>query len=250
MTRREIVIALLLAAAMFCVVFSYPVRANTVTLSTGASCEYTGIQVGKLGNVIVTCSGTPPLTPAPTNPPTPAPQPAPAPTPVACVTPPNVVMQTMFIGGTNNFVFDSVSYTNTGVPIQPSGGAANTIQVFPLPQTWTGRDEPVTHAYVGFNPYVQYSQRGVNYEIAFSRCPGDFAYYKTVTVISGGEVLTPCGGVKGQLARLDWKIGGVSDAGSCAIPSGEQWYMNWRPINCQSLGGVTCGQTFYTPYTP
>jgi hypothetical protein len=39
--------------------------ANTVWLSTGSSCEYAKIEVGPLGNILITCKATGPLPPAP-----------------------------------------------------------------------------------------------------------------------------------------------------------------------------------------
>jgi hypothetical protein len=169
--------------------------------------------------------------------------------------PTNMVVQRMYIGGSNNYVFDSDKYTNTGVAgIQPGvTGPTHTIQTYELPKTWGAGSVPVTNAQVNFASYIYYSAAGVQYEVAFSKCKGDFEYYKTAqaAVSYDGSVQNtfhPCGVIWGSDMSLGWAIdqGSIS---SCRVPSGETWYMNWRVYNntCPSNLGYTCGQTFYVP---
>lgn len=61
---------LLLASIVF--LLSLASFGASVTLSNGAACEYSGVAIGRLGNIVVTCSGAvtaAPQPPAPTPPP-------------------------------------------------------------------------------------------------------------------------------------------------------------------------------------
>ena len=77
-----------------------------------------------------------------------------------------------------------------------------------------------------------------------SKCPGDFSYYKTESATfrfaPGGVPYTPCGMIGGTV----FTIGAGPDQGynTCRIPSGEQWYLNWRVVGgCPANRGLTCG---------
>ena len=189
---------------------------------------------------------------APTPTPSPTPSPTPGPTPGAtCINsagqaitePSNIVMQTMVAGGTNNYVFDGTKNSTS-----PQG----TIQVFPLPKSWTdssGATIPLTGATVLFASYVNVNLAGAQYEVAFSKCKGDFSYWDTtqasVAYPGSSQVFKPCGLTAGADMSVGW-----SDTPSiytCLVPANEQWYMNWRVKNCPTGMGYTCGQTFYLP---
>jgi hypothetical protein len=194
--------------------------------------------------------------------PTPTPSPTPSPTGGAtCVNsagqtvtePAKMIMQPMFVGGTNNYVFDSDKYSNTGRPnIDPAVvGAQGTTQVFELPKTWGAGGRAIDGAQVAFASYIVYSGAGAQYEVAFSKCKGDFSYYKSAQAQVGypgtTQTFQPCGVIWGSDMSVGWSIGGPSIY-SCGIPAGETWYMNWRvvPGTCNN-GSYTCGQTFYIP---
>jgi hypothetical protein len=199
---------------------------------------------------------------APSGTPAPTPLPTPAPT-----SPPtgscyngtqtipetsNIVMQTMYAGGTNNYVLDSRSYTNPVPGTQANGfpqatTVDNTVQVFPLPQTWPD-GAPITAALLSFTDYIYFNLSGAQYEISLSKCKGDFSYYKTAQQYPiGNDTYQPCGGLFGATASVRWSNQG--NFLTCQIPTGEQWYMNWRPVpgSCPTNFGHTCGQTFYVP---
>jgi hypothetical protein len=164
----------------------------------------------------------------------------------------NYRMQTMFPGGTNNYVFDSNSFTNTGTQYNaypPQGQLpTGTIQIFELPRKW--KDGAfLLGAQVQFASFISYSGGGAQYEIAFSKCKGDFEYYKTpqASVSAYGQTFQTCGIVWGADVSLGWSIGDASIY-SCGIPAGETWYMNWRVVPGTCINGsYTCGQTFAIP---
>lgn len=197
------------------------------------------------GTASAMCTGSAP-TPTPPPVPTPAPTPKPSPAPGTCAAPSNAVMQTMYLAGTNNYVFDDRTYRNPP-PGNPSPTPAatspqGTIQIFPLKTAWPDGD-PVYIASVQFASFIVYNLGG-QYEVSFSRCPGDFETYKHDTPTQG---TFPCGALSGPDFALAYIIGVPSGITYCGIPAGEQWYMNWRSIDCPADKGKTCGQTFYVP---
>lgn len=199
-------------------------------------------------SVAITCAGS---GPAPS--PSPAPAPTPAPTPPPYTPPPvagNVVMQTMCVGGSNNYVYDlqASQYQNDcrfGIGAsyyQPAG----TIQSFPIPKTWKD-GAPLTGAGIAFTSTSFANTESDGYEVALSRTPGDFSYYTSpaAAVNYFGKNYYPCG----QVSGADQQIGFSTQAASpstCKIDSG-QWYLNWRVINCRTGTGHTCGLTFTVP---
>jgi len=228
--RRIYLLAAALAAAL-------PAAAGAAT-----KCA---LNIDDAGNVTGTC-GVPNVTPAPTPTPSPTPTPTPTPSPGTCpAKPSNVVLQATFPGGTNNYVFDDLSgwrnpsnHPNTSTP-------QGAIQAFALPLTWPG-GAPVTNGTAAFGS-LSPQQSGVQFEVAFSKCPGDFTYYKSPagTVNQYGQTWYPCGGVYGSDFPISWSP--LASYSTCGIPTGEQWYMNWRAIGCRAGMGYTCGQTFYVP---
>jgi hypothetical protein len=162
-------------------------------------------------------------------------------------------MQTMYMGGSNNYAFDSLAFVNPPAGTNFSGDAKatapqDTVQVYPLPQTWPD-GTPVTTATAFFASYIYYNLAGAQYEVAFSKCKGDFSYYKTAQAhfTYFGTSYEPCGIVWGADFNASW--GTQGSYSSCQVPAGEQWYMNWRvvPGTCPTNAGRTCGQTFYVP---
>lgn len=203
------------------------------------------INIDANGNASASCAGTPAPTPAPS--PTPPP-PAPAPyVPGGTCADVPVVMQPMYMSGAINYVFDSANYTNSGSAIYPSNPGTSapqgTIQVFELPKTFKD-GKPVTHAHITAGDYPLVDN-GATFEVAFSRCKGDFSYYKSTqaSVTFFGTTYYPCGTVYGPNFSLDW--GTQGDLNTCTIPAGETWYLNWRvvPGTCPS-SGHTCGHIF------
>jgi len=168
--------------------------------------------------------------------------------------PSNIVMQPIFPGGSSNYVFDSSNYVNSGSSINPSSPGTdvpmNTIQVFTLPRTWADGN-PVTYAAPVFSDYPLVNQVGMQIEVAFSKCKGDFSYYKTpqasVTLPGSNQAFTPCGIVYGPNFSMAW--GQQGDYLTCQVPAGETWYMNWRivPGTFPTGTGHTCGHVFYIP---
>jgi hypothetical protein len=161
-------------------------------------------------------------------------------------------MQTMFIGGTNNYVFDDRLYRNASTGYPGLGGPQGTIQVFPLPLTW--RDgTPVTSASVQMATFIYYNQAVSYYEVAFSPCPGDFTYYTSpaATVYYDGNPAKPyypCGQQWSADMQISWStVARPNMIDACYKPAGAQWYMNWRVVGCPGQAGYTCGQTFYIP---
>lgn len=173
------------------------------------------------GNLNVSCAGSitpqPVPSPAPTPPPVPAPTPAPAPPPTSSCTPQGTPL-VMHPGGTNNSIT-----TNT-----------TSLAYYPIPDHWNEQGNPEMLG--GMVTFAQTpGTETVFYEVAFSPCPGDFEYYKTAT--------SPCGRIDGANMNVYWVRGYGPNPYSCDIPKGQQWYMNWRPVNCQGY----CGQTFTIP---
>ena len=223
-------------------------HAATVTLSNGQSCTYISGTLDSAGNASYICSGAPqptPPVPAPTPPPAPPPAPTPVPTSGVCINsagesipiPTNIVMQTMKVGGTNNYALDG-TWSSTA--------PQNTIQVFPLPTVW-GDGKALRGANVQFTS-TSFVNLSAEYEVSFSKCPGDFSYYKNAraSVPYGTHTFFPCGIRFGSDFNISWGNEGPSIY-ACYTPPGEQWYMNWRVHNCPTDKGRTCGQTFYVP---
>jgi hypothetical protein len=135
----------------------------------------------------------------------------------------------MKMGGTNNFV----------------SGGEGTVVVFPLPHVWPD-NTPVTNAVVQFATTPTRNFGVEQYEVCFSAVPGDFEWYKSdaASVKMYGRTFHPGGLISGPDMQVAWtQTAGMIDA--CFIPPGEQWYMNWRVLNCPP--GAICGQTFYVP---
>ena len=151
----------------------------------------------------------------------PNPTPIPVPAPIPPVPPsqgctPQGTPMSMVVGGKNNYIT-----TNT-----------TKLAYYPIPDRWADGTE-LLGAGVQFAPTP--GTETVSYEVAFSPCPGDFTYYKTST--------SPCGSIDGATMAVYWVREGGPNPYSCYIPKGQQWYMNWRPVNCKGY----CGQTFYVP---
>lgn len=98
----------------------------SVTLSTGAACEYSGVAIGRLGNIIVTCGAT--ATPT-----------APTPTPA----PPGGAM-----GGGGSYPGPNLWLSHRlSTGDLPDGGSVE--GGFTVPQGWTGTLEvPISGAYL------------------------------------------------------------------------------------------------------
>jgi hypothetical protein len=223
--KRAILLVVLLA-----VIFGVPLYAPAAQLP----CTVT---INADGSAAVSCAGA--VTPAPQPTPAPAPVPTPAPAPPAPASG-NVVMQPLFVGGANNYVFDSTQYTNPRQP--PPGPPAGTIQSFAIPQTWPdGR--PIESAGFGFASFIVYTQVGALNEVSISQVPGDFESYKNAFPYykEGDYAFYPCGLTFGPDFAISFTRQGTIS--SCKVPAGEQWYLNWRVHNCPGKG-YTCGQTF------
>jgi hypothetical protein len=181
--------------------------------------------------------------------PTPSPTPSPTPTPTggSCMNPAGqlitapgtIKMQTMYMGGTNNYAVDDLNFVNP-----PPGTDANTIlgrvtasapagsiQVFTVPKTWSDGITPAPSVHVGFVDWLL-NGIGVQYEIALSTCPGDFSYYKTATAIDNSLIpgAQPCGVVSGPTVSLNWSPGGSFIACKTNVAPNATWYMNWRIV--------------------
>jgi hypothetical protein len=193
-------------------------------------------------SVTVICGSAPAPTPTPTPPPTPAPY-----TPPPAVA--GVVMQTMCVGGSNNYVYDLLAsqYQNDcrfGIGsgyYQPAG----TIQSFPIPQNWKD-GAPLIGAGIAFTSTSFANGESDGYEVALSKTPGDFEYYKSpaAAVNYFGKTYHPCGQISGADQQLGFSTQAASPS-TCKIDGG-QWFLNWRVLNCRGQGH-TCGLTFSVP---
>jgi hypothetical protein len=168
-----------------------------------------------------------------------------------------MVMQTMYMAGTNNYAIDSLGFVNP-----PPGGArpnpfnvgtsspAGSVQVFPLPTTFPG-GAAVNTATAYFANWI-IAATGVQYEVGLSKCRGDFSYYQTATATNtdyAPATFQPCGVVSGPDFVISW--GTQGNYSTCQVNPAESWYLNWRIVpgtgaNCQYTTGHTCGQTFFT----
>jgi hypothetical protein len=169
--------------------------------------------------------------------------------------PANMYTHSICIGGTNNYAFDSSANYNACTDGAKPGASspANSVQVFPIPQTWPSNSnvqDPVGDAGIYFT-----STTGVNeatYEVTLSKCKGDFQYPDTAqasyTPPGSNAVYKPCRVVWGSDMQI-FLSHDAADFTHCKVTPGEQWYMNWRvvPGTCAVGTGFTCGQTFYVP---
>jgi hypothetical protein len=174
---------------------------------------------------------------------------------VAVTEPPNIVMQTMYMAGTNNYAIDSLLFVN------PAPGAARpnpfnvgtnapsgSVQVFALPTTFPG-GAPVNTATAYFANWI-IAATGVQYEVGLSKCRGDFSYYNSATAANRDYpplVFQPCGVISGDTFNVSW--GSQGSYSTCQVNPNEQWYLNWRIVpgtgsGCQFTSAHTCGQTF------
>ena len=190
-------------------VFCTPVFAAVARLSTGQQCEYAQAVLDSSGNLTVTCAALQP--PVPTTPVPLPPTPTPTPTPTAGCTSKPATILSFIPGGYNNYIT-----TNTAK-----------VAAFHLPETWVDGTELIGGG-VFFAPTP--GTETVDYEVAFSACPGDF------------NTTGPCHVIGGATMEAYWIRDPAWAAQSCYIPNGRG-YMNWRPINCRGY----CGQTFYVP---
>lgn len=205
--------------------------------------ECVKLDIGKAGNAV--CYQLPTPTPIP---PTPCPSP-----------PGRVVMQTLYMSGTNNYAVDDVAFVNPppGSPyahnplaLVTAQAPAGSVQVFTLPKTWTD-GSAATNGAIGFVDWLLNGQ-GVQYEVALSQCVGDFTYYKSPQAAVGGYY--PCGIVSGPFININWTPQGQVNA--CKVDQSKTWYVNWRLVpgttaGCNSInvGGTiyhTCGGAFST----
>jgi len=165
-------------------------------------------------------------------------------------------MQTMYLNGSNNYAIDSMGFTNPAPGTRPdpfnvgTSAPAGSIQVFTLPTLGPG-GVPVNVQTVYFAPWVL--NANAQYEAAFSKCKGDFSYYKssTASVSAFGTVFQPCGVQSGDTYNLSWGVPPNGSYTTCQVRTGETWYLNWRIVpgtgsNCGGTTGHTCGQTFFT----
>jgi hypothetical protein len=238
-----------------------PLIADAATLTlNGKTLACSDLRMGKAGNVLATCEPQEPNPPA--QPPFPGPR--------TCINPagetiltPNVVMQTIYMGGTNNYAVDDFNFVNP-----PPGTDANTIlsrvtapapagsiQVFTVPTTWpNGSAAPSVSA-----SFVDWLLNGVGvqYEMALSTCKGDFSYYKTAIAANTdfGISLQPCGLVAAPFGTISWTPQGSFFACRTNVVPNATWYLNWRVVpgtagGCGIIGPGgsyhTCGQTFNT----
>jgi hypothetical protein len=232
--------------------------AGTITLLNCpklGSFEFQGIQIGKVGNVVVTCPDPGAITnpdpvaptPAPAPPaPKPTPAPAPAPTPANCAWPANGKLQPIFPGGSGNYAFDSFGYTNTGRQPGPDPGAtgpANSIQIFKLPGAFLD-GTLIQHGHLTFGDFVLVNNGGL-YEVSISKCPGDFETYKQDPPLEAN--VYRCGLTYGPNFSMGWATGTPAFFNECQVPVGEQWYLNWRVHGCPTDTGHTCGNVFTIP---
>jgi hypothetical protein len=178
--------------------------------------------------------------------------------------PANSRVQELLPGGSNNYAYDYPEGAITIFPLvmsRPIGDANGDVQTTPC----LGSLFQFASTAANVGPLWVQSQIGV-YEIAFSKCPGDFEYYKTDAASYFCEECTgenhrwfrSCGVQWGADSTVSWRLGSTNFY-SCGIPEGEQWYMNWRylggtvtgegwePSPCPHQNGAICGQTFYMP---
>jgi hypothetical protein len=144
---------------------------------------------------------------------------------------------------TSNFT----QFTNFG----PAGqgtvltGTLGVIYSWPLPKGSTGAQ--ATLATITHTQHTSStSPSEVSVEWSISKCPGDFAYYKTpaASVTSRLKLYAPCGGTFGiESGGLKYNTVGSMD--TCKVPTTETWYVNFRftsgTANCP---GGRCDVTY------
>jgi hypothetical protein len=170
--------------------------------------------------------------------------------------PTNARVQELFPGGTNNYVYDSPAGMTIVMPLvmsRPTNWGPNG-EVLYVP--CTAQELQFTTAAANIGPLWVQTQGGQQIEIAFSKCPGDFEYYKTEAASyfcdwCGGEYhrsYQPCGQVGYFGATPLYWTTGEPNMAACSIPKGEQWYMNARFVQgiCDPQFSA-CGATFYMP---
>jgi hypothetical protein len=177
-----------------------PAIAANATFSTGAFCPYESVTISADGSVRVNCVAvTPPSTP-------PAPPVTPPP-PVASVCPPAPVRTDFPSAGGTTSLTSQIGVINSWKLPKPSGLAS------------------ITNEYPG-------TPQELKTEWSLSKCPGDFAYYKTPAAMVKPTPRAPpeivCGG-EGPVTGGRW-----GQTGGCVIPAGETWYFNLR----YTTGGV------------
>ena len=250
--------------ALILVALPFLAQGATLTLN-GKSLTCSELRMGKMGNAVATCESEPPR---PTQPTFPTPT---APVPGACanpagqlVTPPGpVVMQTMYMGGTNNYAIDDVGFVNPAPGTDPNtiykrittAAPAGSTQAFTVPKTWPD-GSPATSVSAGFADWLL-NGIGVQYEVALSTCPGDFSYYKTAgaSVQFAGMTFQPCGVLANPFGSVNWSPEGSFLACKMNVAPNATWYLNWRIVpstggGCADIGpGLafhTCGNVFST----
>ena len=198
--------------------------------------------------------------------PTPAPTPAPTPSPTVgnCTNPAGqliaapgpIKMQTMYMGGTNNYAVDDINFVNPGgdasnnaLPLVTAASPSGSIQVFTIPKFWSDGVTPAPSVHAGFVDWLL-NGVGVQYEIALSTCPGDFSYYKTATASDNtfNPPAQPCGVVSGPTVSLNWSPQGDFRACRTNVAPNATWYMNWRIVPGTAAGCATIGPYFGTTY--
>ena len=244
--------------ALFLLVLPLTANAATLTLN-GMALTCSELLVENSGDVVATCR----------LPQEPKPRPQPAPPPSVCVNPAgqsiaepfNIKMQTLYMGGTNNYAVDDANFVNPspGTDANTVLGRVNvkapsgSIQVFTVPKTWPD-GSPALSAAALFVEWLL-NAVGVQYEMALSTCKGDFSFYKTAIATNTdlGAPFQPCGVVSGPSATLSWTPQGSFSACRMNVaPASATWYLNWRIVpgtggNCVNNPiRHTCGQVFLT----
>lgn len=199
-------------AAVFALLCALALPAAAVTYTceltwTGASFAQVCVPVG-----------TAPTPPAPTDPR----QPAPTPAPPASGCP-----------ATGAEIRDLANVGSSALHY----GTLGTIYAYRMPQSALG---------YGFVTQADHPQTPTELTIewAISKCPGDFAYYKTPAASreSGrGGTFFPCGGVNGAAGgAYYWSPADAGGYSECRVPRGEQWFLNVRYLNHCDAGGQGC----------
>jgi hypothetical protein len=163
--------------------------------------------------------------------------------------PSNSRVQQLLPGGTNNYAVDEPEGQMIIFPLvmnDPENTGPNGEVIWPYSDHMEFAFA-TTAAQVG--PYFIHSQ-WARFEVAFSKCPGDFDYYQSEAAAEyypgSSQVFRPCGYLGGANGVLSWTH--EHSIYSCYIPEGEQWYMSWRVVGgCGYELGYSCGQTFGMP---
>ena len=243
--------------ALFLLVLPLIANAATLTLN-GIALTCSELRVENSGDVVATCRQ--PQEPKPPS------QPAP---PSVCVNPAgqsiaepsNIKMQTINMGGFNNYAVDDINFVNPPAGTDASSilgrvtakAPSGSIQVFTVPKSWPD-GTPALSAVALFAEWLL-NAVAVQYEMALSTCKGDFSFYKTAVATNTdfGTPFQPCGVVSGPSATLSWTPQGSFSACRMNVaPASATWYLNWRIVpgtggNCANNPiRHTCGQVFFT----